>query len=102
MAASIAAKMGAIAKVETILDRATRLNPDQPESWFDLAGVRSSMNKLPEAIAALSSCLDANARRLQLMPAATDLASNIQSDPRLASLRLTPEYRQLMDKTKKR
>ena len=100
LSGSVAVKLGAVAKLETILERATKLSPGAPEPWFDLAVIKTSLNKLPEAFSALSNCLEANAKRSQLSPGASSIASNIQNEPRLAALRSQPEYQAILSRMK--
>jgi cytochrome c-type biogenesis protein CcmH/NrfG len=100
LAGSVAVKLGAIAKVEAILERGVKLSPSQPEPWFDLAVMKTSLNKLPEALIALSNCVDSNAKRLQANPKANNVVTNIPSESRLAPLRSLPEYQQIMSRVK--
>ena len=83
------------AKVEVALDRATRLSPDSPEVWYDLAALRALLGRSSEAISTLRQALDLSAKRLKLEPKARDLQGALAQDPRFDALRQTPEFKLL-------
>jgi len=82
-------------KLETALQNWVRVSPT-PEAWMDLAAIKSLLNKVPEAMAAVKVCLDLNARRLAANPKASNLALLAKTDERLKLLRDQPEFQQIL------
>jgi tetratricopeptide (TPR) repeat protein len=82
-------------KLETALQNWVRVSPT-PEAWMDLAAIKTLLNKTPEALASLKTCLELNARRLAANPAASNLALLARTDERLRPLQGRPEFQQLL------
>jgi len=95
-AANMANQIGDLPRVEKALARLVQIAPDNPEAWFDLAGLRAMLNDPDQAVAALRESLARSAQRLAANPAAPNLFSNAQSDPRFNTLRQLPAFQQLM------
>ncbi len=95
-AAQIYNQLGDFPKLETALEKLTKLSPDSPEAWYDLAAMKAHLGKIAEALPALSRCLDLNAQRLQRDPKASDLSVNARQEVRFASIRATPEFQKLL------
>jgi tetratricopeptide (TPR) repeat protein len=83
-------------KLETALDKLTRLNPGSPEAWYDFAAIKVFLNKPNEALPALRRAMEENAKRLAQDPKATDLAARARTDPTFNSLRALPEFKQIV------
>jgi tetratricopeptide (TPR) repeat protein len=90
------AGMGNFPKLEAALDKLVKVAPTQPEAWYDLAAMRATLGKRPEAVAALRRVLELNAQRLNLNPQATNLLAVVTNDPRFSALRQTPEFQELI------
>jgi tetratricopeptide (TPR) repeat protein len=82
-------------RMEAALDKATKLAPNLPEAWYDLAAIKTMIGKSQEALPALRRALDLSARRLASDPKAHDLLAEARRDPNFASLRQNPEFKQL-------
>ena len=95
-AASILNQLGDFPRAETALKRATQVQPDYPETWFDLAGIQTYQRKQSDAIASLRKCLELNAARLAKDPKATNLVEFVRTDQRFSELWNTKEFRELI------
>jgi tetratricopeptide (TPR) repeat protein len=95
-AAQIYNQLGDFPKLETALEKLTKLSPDSPEAWYDLAAMKAHLGKIAEALPALSRCLDLNAQRLLRDPKASDLSVNARQEVRFTSIRATPEFQKLL------
>jgi tetratricopeptide (TPR) repeat protein len=95
-AAQMANQVGDLPRVEKSLAQLVKLTPDNPEAWFDLAGIQALQNKSKEAVASMRESLTRSAQRLEKTPTAANLFSNAQTDPRFNALRQSPEFQQLM------
>ena len=95
-AAQIYMQLGNWAKLEASLEKIARLEPESPESWYDLAAYKASVGKDAEAIPALAHALDLSARRLQADPKARDLVGDARQDSRFSSLRSNSDFLKLL------
>jgi thioredoxin-like negative regulator of GroEL len=84
------------AKVEAALERLVQLAPGLPEAWYDLAGMKALLRKNSEALGALRRCFALSNERRKQVPTARDSVADAINDPRFASLRQTPEFKQLV------
>jgi thioredoxin-like negative regulator of GroEL len=89
------ASLGNYPMLETTLDKLTKLVPDSPEAWFDLAALRSLVGKSSEALQALRQALKLSAERRLRDPKAPDLLAELRQDPRFNAIRSLPEFRSL-------
>jgi tetratricopeptide (TPR) repeat protein len=90
------AKMGNLAKLETILQKITALVPDQPEPWYDLAALDTIIGRPDQALQNLRQSLDLSARRIKSNPTARDLVFEARKDPRFNPLRNLPEFQKMV------
>lgn len=84
------------AKVEAAVERLVQIAPGLPEAWYDLAGLKAGLGKDREAIDALRRCFALSNERRKQNPTARDCVADALKDPRFASLRQTPEFKQLV------
>jgi len=90
------AQMANTAKLEATLERLVKVTPTSPEVWYDLAALKSRLNKSSEALAALKQALDLSAARLKQNPTARDLLQHTRSHVRFDALRQTSEFEKLV------
>lgn len=96
-AGNIAVKLNSLPRIEAVLEKVTKLNPGNPEPWYDLAVMKATLNKPVEAVQALTEALDVNAKRLTANPAAPNLLTNAQAEPRFSALRALPAFQKLVE-----
>ncbi|HXE41612.1 MAG TPA: hypothetical protein VN516_01215, partial [Candidatus Baltobacteraceae bacterium] len=82
-------------QLEAGLQKMVDLEPDQPESHYDLASIQVVRGKTKEALEQLRIALDLNAKRLKADPTARDLAATNRVDPRFDALRSSPEFQKI-------
>lgn len=90
-------QLGQVQLLETTLSRLTRISPDNPEAFYDLAGVQALLGKPTNALETLRKALELNAARLKADPKAKDLKAEVWKDGRFNALRSNPEFIKLMD-----
>ena len=90
--AQISNQLGQLPRVEQSLAKLVKISPENPEAWFDLAGVLALQNKQPEAMTALSESLKRSALRRTRDTNASDLAKNAMSDARFNAMRQSPDF----------
>jgi tetratricopeptide (TPR) repeat protein len=90
------AALGNAAKLEAALERLTKVQPNNPEAWYDLAVLKSGVGKPTEALSALRQALDLSAQRLQRDPKARDLLASARKEDRFGPMRQMPEFKQLV------
>jgi Flp pilus assembly protein TadD len=83
-------------KVEATLEKLTRLTPDQPEAWYDLAATKAVLGKSSDALQSLRRSLELSTQRLVKNPGALDLRTKAASDDRFAGLHRMPEFQALV------
>jgi thioredoxin-like negative regulator of GroEL len=90
------AALGDAPKLEAALEKLTKVMPESPEAWYDLAILKCGLNKSAEALAALRQALDLSAKRLKADPKARDLLASARQEARFAPLRQSPEFKKLV------
>jgi hypothetical protein len=78
------------------LQKLTKLQPESPEAWYDLAALEAALGKSNEALGSLRQSSQFNARRLAQDPKASNLMLTAQKDGRFDQLRKYPEVQQLI------
>jgi thioredoxin-like negative regulator of GroEL len=84
------------ARLQNALEAWVRLEPESPESWFDLAASHVMLGQNAQTIDCLKKMLELNLKRLAQDPKATDLRTTLVKDPRFFKLRGTPEFNALV------
>ncbi|MBU6401725.1 MAG: DUF2723 domain-containing protein, partial [Verrucomicrobia bacterium] len=95
-AADLYAKHGALGPLETTLQRFVRLIPGNPEGWYDLAVVETTLRKTEPALQALAQSFNLSDQRLAQDKSAKDLRAFALQDARLTSLHSLPEFQKLV------
>jgi tetratricopeptide (TPR) repeat protein len=95
-AARVFADLHAWPQLETALERLVKILPETPETWYDLAALKSGLGKVTEGMDALRRALELNAKRLAQDPKASNLAYTARDDPRFIPLRALPEFQKLV------
>ena len=90
------AALGDAPKLEAALERLTKVMPESPEAWYDLAVMKCGLGKVPESLAALRQALDLSAKRLKGDPKARDLLASARKEERFAPIRQMPEFKKLV------
>jgi thioredoxin-like negative regulator of GroEL len=83
-------------KLEFSLGKLTKLSPDSPEAWYDLAALKAYLHKNEEAISALAKVVELSTKRLQHDPKARDLVAEARKDERFAPLRQLSDFKTLV------
>ena len=94
--AQIAAAIGNVNKLETILKKLVALNPNQPEAHYDLAALEAITDKSDQAVKELGISIDLSSKRLLTNSAAHNLAIEARSDPRFNSLRNRVDFQKIV------
>jgi tetratricopeptide (TPR) repeat protein len=90
------AALGAVPKLEVTLEKLTKVMPESPEAWYDLAVLKCRLGKTPESLAALRQALDLSAKRLRQDPKKNDLLASARKEENFAPLRQNPEFKKLV------
>ena len=68
--------------------------PDNPEGWYDLAGVQASNgSRTKEAWATLAKALKLDKQRRATNSTADNLYERVEGDPRFTDVRRLPEFK---------
>ena len=95
MVAQVFNQIGNYGKLEQALEKLAKLAPDSPEAWYDLAAIKATLGRSPEALENLKRALDLSAKRRAASTNAPDLLLSLSSDSRFAPLRASPDFRRL-------
>ena len=91
-----------IPKAEQALVRYATLMGNNPEAWFDLAGMQALQSKSTQALASLKASLVYEAKRKAQEAGSPGASPNnlfelAKTDPRFATLRTSPEFQALLN-----
>jgi thioredoxin-like negative regulator of GroEL len=81
--------------LELALEKLTKVAPDSPEGWYNLAALKSLLGKNSEAISALSNSLVLARAKQAQDPKYLTIPATILQDPRFNPIRDTPEFKKL-------
>ncbi len=87
---------GNLPKLEDTLAKLTKVIPNQPEPWYDLAALKNLLGKTNEALQDLRTSLDLSTARLKTNASARDLVAEARKDQRFDSLRNLPDFQKLV------
>jgi tetratricopeptide (TPR) repeat protein len=90
------AQMMDTTRLEGALGKLVKLAPDNPEAWYDLAGLQAMLGKQKEAVHSLKEAVKLSQERLKREPNARNLILEAIKDPRFGPLREDPEIKALL------
>lgn len=90
------ADIGQVAKLEPLLEKASKADPNQAEVWYDLAALRTLTGKKAQAMSALARAVAISAARRTTNAGAHDLRAEAERDPRFQEVRQDPEFKQAL------
>ncbi len=88
-------QMQSLPRIEEGLERLVSLKGDSPEALYDLAAIKATIGKSPEAISWLKKSIELSDARLKKDPKSRDMRLEAAKDQRFQSLSQTPEFKQL-------
>jgi predicted Zn-dependent protease len=94
--AQVYLQAGAIGKLEVALNRLVQLLPENPEAWYDLAGLRALLGKKEACFEALDRSIKLSNLRRKADPKAKDLAKEVLGDYRFGTVKSLPEFQKII------
>ncbi len=91
--ANFYAGMGNLPKAAEAMRRATEVEPNSSQSWYNLAIVQAFQGHAADAAASLKMAFAANARERAADPRMVDLRENVRTNPYFNNIRQSPEFR---------
>jgi len=89
-------QLGDLPGTRAALERILQMQPEEPDSWYNLAAFKAVTGHTNEAMSDLRRALEFNAKQLQRDPKAHNLLGDLAKDPRLANLRQDPQFQKLV------
>ena len=83
-------------RLEKALSRLVQLVPDNPEAWYDLAGLQAMLGKTKESVENLKKAIQYSEARRKTDPKARNIIAEAQKDQRFALVRQDPEIQKLL------
>ena len=90
------AELQNVPKLEAALEKLTKVMPQSPEAWYDLAALKASLGKSSGGPGSTAAGAGFERQRLKHNPKARDLLANARKEPRFAPLRNLPEFKKLV------
>jgi len=94
--AQVYAQLGQGPRLERTLLALTRVTPESPEAWYDLASTQAVLGKPKEAFEHLKRAIELSQRRRGIEEGAPDLRLTAASNQAFASLRSIEEFQSLV------
>jgi tetratricopeptide (TPR) repeat protein len=94
--AQIAAAIGNVNRLETVLKKLVALNPAQPEAHYDLAALEAITGKSDDALKELGISIDLSSKRLLTNSGAHNLVVEARADPRFNTLRNRVDFQKIV------
>ncbi len=82
--------------LERAFTRATEVLPNSPETWYDLARVQVSMNKIEAGLGTLKRAIEISKQNLAGNPNAFNVAKDAATNQNFAPVRALPEFQKLI------
>jgi tetratricopeptide (TPR) repeat protein len=89
-------QLGHAAGLERSFTRATEVLPESPETWYDLARVKISINKIDEGLSSLKKAIELSRARLAQDPNAFNVAKDALTNVNFARVRTNPDFTNLV------
>ncbi|MBN2506499.1 MAG: DUF2723 domain-containing protein [Verrucomicrobia bacterium] len=99
-AAQVCDRLRDLNRMQLALQKLVVQSPQDPEAWFDLAGVQVLLGNHPGSISALRQALTFSAQRLRSQPQARDLYRELATNTHFAALHPLPDYQKLIAELK--
>jgi predicted Zn-dependent protease len=94
MAAQFFNHLGSQKQLESALVVLTRMMPDSPEGWYDLAAVQAAQrDRTADSWATLAKALALDKQRRATNAAADNIYNRVAKDPRFTDVRRLPEFK---------
>ncbi|HEX3628005.1 MAG TPA: DUF2723 domain-containing protein [Verrucomicrobiae bacterium] len=87
---------GQLPELEPVLKKLAAGQPNNPESWYDLARLEAALNKHDDAIKDLQTSIELSDARLKTNPAARDLRNAARTEAGFNPIRASPEFQKLV------
>ncbi|HTV39413.1 MAG TPA: DUF2723 domain-containing protein [Candidatus Sulfotelmatobacter sp.] len=95
-AAQIFAQTAQFTKLESVLERLTQVDSNQPEAWYDLSRLEVILGKRDDAIKDLQTSLTLSDQRLRDDPKARNIRDEARMEAGFNPIRGTPEFQKLV------
>jgi tetratricopeptide (TPR) repeat protein len=82
-----------LAKAEEAMQRATQVEPNASQSWYNLANIQAYQGRAADAAESIKKAFAANAMERSVNPGMIDLRENARTNPMFNNIRQTPEFR---------
>ena len=90
------ADIGQVGRLEPLLEKASKVDPDRPEVWYDLAALRTMMGKKAEALPALGRAITLSTARRATNATAHDLRKEAEKDNRFDAIRQDADFQKVL------
>jgi tetratricopeptide (TPR) repeat protein len=90
------AQTGQFAQLEPVLKKLAAVQPDVPESWYDLSRLEILLGKPSDSMADLRKAIELSDQRLKTNPGALDMRNAARNEATFNPIRNTPEFQKLV------